>query len=120
MSHNILFRDRKIVGILDIDSFKTAPPCVAYGFAAYKLYRQSVVHNPSIINDYSIYQFIEQMQIYANPKLLLKGAMIEVFTRLCIILEPLLTGEKSPWTRVLGIQLLGILEILYFLDSAHE
>ena len=118
--HNILYKNDTLVSILDIDSFKLDQPCIAYGFAAYKLYRQSIAYDHTITKDFSIFKFIEQMEINYDARLLLKGALIEVLTRATIILEPLLEGEKSPWISVLDIQLLGILEVLYFLDIAHE
>lgn len=118
--HNILFKDMMLTGILDIDSFKLGQPCIAYGFAAYKLYRQSVAHNRSIEQDYSISKFIAQMQTGWNIELLLKGALVEVLTRASIILEPLMDGRMSPWLSVLEIQLMGTLEVLYFLDSINE
>lgn len=118
--HNILFKNNMLTGVLDIDSFKFAQPCIAYGFAAYKLYRQSIVHNNGIEEEYSISKFIDQMHINCNAELLLKGALIEVLTRACIILEPLLDGRMSPWINVLEIQLIGISEVLYFLDGIDE
>ncbi|MCB4412613.1 phosphotransferase [Synechococcus sp. MU1611] len=118
--HNILYKNDTLMSILDINSFKLGQPCIAYGFAAYKLYRQSIAYDHTIARNFSIFKFIEHMKINYDARLLLKGALIEVLTRATIILEPILEGEKSPWISVLDIQLLGILEVLHFLDIAHE
>ena len=115
--HNILFSDESITGILDIDSFKWGDPCTAYGFAAYKLYRQSISHNKNITKDHSIHEFIYDIGLDCGTRISLLGALAEVSTRACFILEPLLQGSDSPWLDVLEIQLLGILEIMHLLEE---
>lgn len=118
--HNLLVGENSQVTIIDLDSIKLANPRTMLAFGVYKLMRQYASHaiKETTIQEirektYDFYQEIEKIAhvIEEDENLLQYYAMMEVFRRICIIIEQNLQNGCSDWNHVLMIQINALSEI---------
>ena len=108
--HNIIFPSESSPVFVDVDSLVLGYSSISLGFGLFKLYRQSIVFNSSIIKDYPFNTLLHFSHSMDTSSLLI-GAYAEIYRRLFIILEPYSKGLTSPWINVLPIQLSALLEL---------
>jgi Ser/Thr protein kinase RdoA (MazF antagonist) len=128
---NLLMDNLRVAAVLDLDSIGPTRQATAVGFALFKLLRQAAVFEGTQYQSDASRSMRDKFKtaiLSAECFKRLAGidmrlfAKLEIFRRLCLILENAIFSGDQRWLPVLNIQILGLYEtdILFEFSAAGE
>lgn len=103
--HNLLFKNGKLISVLDLESFRTIPAELFAGFTLYKLGRKSIY-----CGEHSIESFKRIVGTHYDLTALKNYAQIELVRRILLILDLNYLRKIADWNHDLSKHTLGLLE----------